>query len=44
MIEKTMKRLLFIISIVLLLFLFYQNDFGLTGRINHLQVSEEEYQ
>lgn len=39
-----MKRLLFIVSIVLLLFLFYHNDFGLTGRINQLQVSEEEYQ
>ncbi len=38
-----MKGTLFFVSLLLLVFLFYTNDFGISGRVDGLQVSKEEY-
>lgn len=42
-IERKLKSLLFAISLLILIFLFYNNDFGIVGRVDNLQVSKEEY-
>jgi hypothetical protein len=42
-IEQRKKNVLFIVSVLILLFLFYGNDFGITSTVGDLQVTESEY-
>lgn len=43
-IERRKKIALFLISLLILIFLFYTNDFGIKSRVEDLRVSEDEYQ
>lgn len=42
--ERHKKGLLFFVSVILLLFIFYTNDFGLKRPLDHVLVSANEYQ
>lgn len=43
-IESKIKFVIFGFSVIILLFLFYKNDFGISSQVVKLQVSNEDYQ